>query len=684
MAIRVYELSKKLGLTNKEMVSFLNDLGVAVSSHISVVPEEFIDIIEQELKQKKGEQIQSQEMPLKAPQGHDKNLSEPSTTKQAQILPQSKSTKPTPKPVEMPDNNVQQAQLDEKTILLKPMSLIQLADIIKKPLSELISFLLKQGIVSTKNQTLTNDAVKKIAEFYGFKTKELKAEPTSQKFVKGIWEDIPTEGKWVERMPVVVVIGHVDHGKTTLLDYIRKTKVAAKEKGGITQHLGAYEVDLAQGKIVFLDTPGHEAFSLLRMRGAKAADIAVLVVAADDGVMPQTIEAIKHAKSVDIPIIVAINKIDKVEPKQIEIVKQQLARQDLILEEWGGTTIAVPISAKTGKGVDELLDVIVLQSQIMELKANISVKARGYVLESKLEKGLGQVATVICQHGILKIGDYFFAGNTKGKVNSIVNSFGKKLSSAGPSVPVKISGFEELSQAGDLFAVVSEVEYRKGEKPKQMQITSSAALKTISEGKINLLLKSDNASSKEALVESINKLSAKHDNKFNIIASEIGDVNESDITLASHTKSTIYAFHTKVPKNLLPLAQNLGIEIKSFDIIYKLLEELESVVEAAKPVKIITKKIGEALVLKVFEIKGLGVVAGAQVKSGKFIREGKVIVWRNKQKVGEGKIKSLERERKPVKEIQAGFECAFLVDGFDAWQVDDKVECYQEIPETAT
>jgi translation initiation factor IF-2 len=678
MSIRVYELSKKFELTNKEMISFLKDLGVDVSSHVSVVPEEFLEIIEQELKLK-AEKTKSQESSLKSSiKNSGSDAPQASAVQTNTVSPQPKSVKSITKTTEVSNNNML-SQSDEKTILLKPMTLVHLADAIKKPLNEIISLLLKQGIVTTKNQTLSNDAIKKIADFYGFKTKELKAEPSTQKFIKGIWEDIPVEGTWVERMPVVVVIGHVDHGKTTLLDYIRKTKIAAKEKGGITQHLGAYEVDLPQGKIVFLDTPGHEAFSLLRMRGAKAADIAVLVVAADDGVMPQTIEAIKHAKSVDIPIIVAINKIDKVGPQQIEAVKQQLIRQELVLEEWGGTTIIVPISAKTGAGVDELLDVLVLQSQVMELKANLSVNARGYVLESKLEKGLGPVATVICQHGKLKIGDFFFAGNTKGKINSIVDSYGKKLTVAGPSVPVKVSGFEELPQAGDLFAVVSESDYKKGEKPSQITVTAPVASKTISEGKINLILKSDNASSKEALVESIGKLSAKFENKFNIIASEIGDVNESDITLASNTKSTIYTFHVRAPKNLLPLAQTLGVYIKHFDIIYKLLEELEAIAEAAKPIKMISKKVGEALVLKVFEIKNIGVVAGAQVKSGKFVRDGKVIVWRNKQKIGEGKIKSLERDRKPVKEVQTGFECAFLVDGFDAWQVDDKVECYQEI-----
>jgi len=678
MSIRVYELSKKFEQTNKEMISFLKDLGIDVSSHISVVPDEFLDIIEQELKLK-SEKKKPQESSLKSSiKDSVSSTPQSSAVKTNQVSSQRNNVKSITKITEVSNNNML-SQSDEKTILLKPMTLVHLADAIKKPLNEIISLLLKQGIVTTKNQTLSNDAIKKIAEFYGFKTKELKAEPSTQKFIKGIWEDIPVEGTWVERMPVVVVIGHVDHGKTSLLDYIRKTKIAAKEKGGITQHLGAYEVDLPQGKIVFLDTPGHEAFSLLRMRGAKAADIAILVVAADDGVMPQTIEAIKHAKSVDIPIIVAINKIDKVGPQQIEVVKQQLIRQELVLEEWGGTTILVPISAKNGTGIDELLDVVILQSQVMELKANLSINARGYVLESKLEKGLGPVSTVICQHGTLKIGDFFFAGNTKGKINSIINSFGKKLTSAGPSVPVKVSGFEELPQAGDLFAVVSEGNYKKGEKPNQIQTINTTYSKTISEGKMNLILKADNASSKEALVESIGRLSAKFENKFNIIASEIGDVNESDISLAINTKSIIYTFHVRTPKALLPMAQTLAVTIKHFDIIYKLLEELEQVAEAAKPIKMISKKIGEALVLKVFEIKNLGVVAGAQVKTGKFVRDGKVTVWRNKQKVGEGKIKSLERERKSVKEIQAGFECAFLVDGFDAWQVDDKVECYQEI-----
>ena len=478
---------------------------------------------------------------------------------------------------------------------------------------------------------------------------------------------------------MAVVIGHVDHGKTTLLDFIRKTRVAAKEKGGITQHLGAYEVKTAQGNLVFLDTPGHEAFSFMRARGIKVADIAILVVAADDGVMPQTVEAITRAKLAGIPIIVALNKMDKATPAQVETVKRQLAQHDLVPEEWGGPIPCMPISAKLGTGIDELLDVIVLQSQLMELKANLSVPARGFVLESKIEKGRGPVATVICQHGILRVGDYFIAGTTSGKVSSMVDSSGKRVQEAYPSVPVQVAGFAELPQAGDAFEVATQEEVKKRVVQGAEQRPDLFLKKTLSEKEIPIIVKADNASSKEALLNALSKISSDH-RTVTVVTAAVGDITESDVMLASDTGSFIYGFHTKPSANAAELAQKKAVVIKTFDIIYKLLEDISLLLEAGKPVKMITKKIGEASVLKVFDIKGLGIVAGAHVKTGRFVKDGKVIVWRGKSKAGEGTIKGLQRDRKAVKEVHAGFECAFLVDGFDTWEPDDRVECFQEVP----
>ncbi|CDK30689.1 translation initiation factor IF-2 [Candidatus Babela massiliensis] len=681
MAIRVYELSKKLGLTSKELINILSSLGVEVSSHISVLPSDIVELIEEEVKNKISSKTKT-DIESDTDQISDNSLNElhpNSTSSISKTLKDESADK-----ISKHDNPQKvQSNPDKNSLVLEPVALSILAEKINKPVSEIILTLLKQGIVITKNQILPEKMVKKIADLYGINvisSSNAETKKINQKISNRISDKVSQEGTWQERNPIVVVIGHVDHGKTTLLDFIRKSRVAAKEKGGITQHLGAYEVKIPQGNMVFLDTPGHEAFSMLRVRGLKAADIAILVVAADDGVKPQTIEAINHAKSVGLPIIVAINKVDKVSPQQVDIVKQQLTKYDLIPEEWAGNTPFVAISAKLGTGIDELLEVIALQSQLMELKTNISVPARGYILESKLEKGRGPVATIISQHGTLYLGDYFFAGNTSGKINSIIDSYGKRLSQVGPSVPVQISGFSQQPNAGDIFRVITQQEYKKGPSNQQEFQSEVKAKSLYTESGINLIIKADNASSKEAILTSIDKLSSTLGQNFNIIYSGLSDVTESDVILAMDTKSYIYTFHVKTLPNAYNLINNNNVTVKHFDIIYNLLEDLEALSESLKPIQYISKKIGEGNVIKIFDIKSLGKVAGMHVRSGKFIREGKVVILRNNQKIGEGKIKSLQREKKSVKEVLTGFECALLVDGFEDWQIDDRIECYQEVP----
>ncbi|MBA3752012.1 translation initiation factor IF-2 [Candidatus Dependentiae bacterium] len=564
----------------------------------------------------------------------------------------------------------------EPEIVIDRMTVAEFSEKIYKPVGEVILTLLKQGVVAAKNQSLAEKVVESLARHYGIKIIEKQKPEAAPSHTS---KEVATEGTWKERSPIVVVIGHVDHGKTTLLDFIRKTRVAAKEKGGITQHLGAYEVKTGHGNIVFLDTPGHEAFSLMRARGIRVADIAILVIAADDGIMPQTVEAIKRSKEAGIQLIVALNKMDKATPAQVEVVKRQLAQHDLVPEDWGGQTVCMPISGKLGTGIDELLEVIVLQAQLLDLKANLSLPPQGYVLESKVEKGRGPVATVICHHGILKVTDYFHAGNTWGKISSLVDSYGKRVTEIYPSMPVQISGFSELPQAGDFFEVVTQEVMKKGILEPRVRPEMGYARKE-GESELNLIIKTDNASSREAVVNAISKIKSDY-KKASILFSGVGDISESDVMLAADTGSYIYGFHVKVESNAQPIVQKKGIVIQSFDIIYKLIEDVERLLESGKPVKMITKKIGEALVLKVFDIKGLGIIAGAQVKTGRFIRDGKVLIWRGKQKVGEGNIKGLQRDRKSVKEVHTGFECAFLVDGFDTWEVDDRVECFQEVPE---
>ena len=556
---------------------------------------------------------------------------------------------------------------------------MSVADVAQKtdlPVNEVILTLLRWGVIATINQVLPEDVVQRLAEHYQIEP----VKPTIDE-KEEIVHDVAVEGADLkERLPIIVVLGHVDHGKTTLLDFIRKTRVTSREKGGITQHLGAYEATTKHGNLIFLDTPGHEAFSNIRKRGVKVADIAILIVAADDGIMPQTIEAIKFAKSMEVPIIVAINKIDKAEKAQIEVVKRELSQHDLLPEEWGGDVVCLPISAKNGTGVDELLEMLVLQSQMMELKADVASSAKGYVLESKLEKGRGAVATIICRHGKIKIGDYFIAGNTTGRVSSMVDSLGKRVQKAGPSIPVQVAGFSSLPKAGVYFEVVSKEDYRKARLSSTSR-KSLAARSVFQENFINLLVKTDNDSSKEALFNSINKLSKKQEKGFNVLHAAIGDINEGDIILAANTGSKIVSLHVKIESNAALLARRQGVSLHSFDIIYKLLEFLEELAEQSKEVVIVRKKVGEALVLKVFNIKGVGVIAGSQVKDGLFTKDCHVVVWRKNDKIGEGKIKSLQREKKTVKEVHTGFECGFLVEGFEDFAEGDRVECFLDSPE---
>ena len=688
MAIRVYELSKKLGISNKELLELLEKHGYTLTS-IATIPAEALALIEKGFAQKKTlkEKVPSKEKekPVTAPQKVQEQQAplvaaapsrpvqpqrrQPVTTSRQKNKGRQSQLRPPQKAVQPPI----QAEVEPTEIILASMTIAELARKIRRPASDVILTLLKRGIAATINQLLSEKEVAELAEHYGLTVIEkTPVKPQEEKII------VHEEGVWQSRLPVVVVIGHVDHGKTTLLDFIRKTRVAAKEKGGITQHLGAYEVNTAQGNIVFLDTPGHEAFSLMRARGIKVADIAVLIVAVDDGVMPQTVEAIKRAKLAEIPIIVALNKVDKASPAQIEAAKQQLTRYDLTPEEWGGTTVCLPISAKLGQGIDELLDVIVLQSQLMELKANISVPAQGFVLESTLERGRGPVATVICQHGVLKIGDYFISGAATGRVSSLVDSYGNRVKEIYPSLPVVVAGFSQLPHVGDMFEVTTQRAVKKAV-PAQVRVPDILRQKRDGEATLNFIVKADNASSREAVSNALSRLKSDH-KAIAVLYAGVGDITESDILLAADTGSMIYGFQVKVQPHAYALIRKKGVLVKNFDIIYKLTEDVEKLIEASKPIEMVSKKIGEAVVLKVFDIKNLGIIAGSLVKTGRCVRNGKVLVWRGKEKVGEGAIKGLQRERKSVKEVHAGFECGFLVDGFDGWEVDDRVECYQEVP----
>ncbi len=565
-----------------------------------------------------------------------------------------------------------------KPIILKPMVLSDFAEAAGLSCTDIIISKLREGKMYAKNHLLSELELKELCRQYDIET-ELPALKKEELFHKN--NGVQSGHK---RAPVVVVMGHVDHGKTSLLDYIRKTRVAAKEKGGITQHLGAYEVPLAQGTLVFLDTPGHEAFSKIRKRGACVADIAILVVAADDGIMPQTIESIKAIKAMNVLPIVAINKMDKVDVSRLEIIYRQLGQYDLLPEAWGGTVTCVPISAKTGQGVDKLLEMIALHAEMMELAAPLDVSASGYILEARMLQGRGIVATVLCRQGILQVGSIFNAGGSIGRVTSLVNSVGKDLKSAGPSIPVLVTGFTDMPEAGAYFEVVTEEESKKIKMATANAVVSQGNrnhLFETHESVFNIIVKADTHSSLEAIIDGIHKLSQKNDlKKMIIIRSGIGDVSESDILFAQDTGSMIVGFNIKTEHNALAVLKKSDITIHTYQIIYMLFDDLQKKAAKVVEVKKALTKIGQAIILKVFDIKKIGIVAGAAVKEGRFSEKGKIIVLRGRRNVGEGMIKSLQRDKKSVKEVHTGFEFAFMISGFDEWQVDDIAECYLEMP----
>lgn len=663
--MRVYEFSKKYNKSTKDVLSALEEGGFEIGSHMSILPDDAIKYLEEQL------------LLAKVPQAKIEDADN--------IVLAKKNNKVAAKPVlDLNEEEVyykpkavveiKKEALISKKIAAEPILLGDLAAIIGVPASSLILFLLKQGVACNINQLLTKKQVLSIATQFELETYE----PASATLGQG--RDDLVKGDET-RLPVVVVIGHVDHGKTTLLDYIRKTRVAAKEKGGITQHLGAYRVNRTGGSMVFLDTPGHEAFVSIRKRGLRVADIAVLIVAADDGVMPQTVEAIRQAQEVGLPIIVAINKIDKVGDAQVEKIKTQLSQYGLTPEEWGGNTILVKISAKDGTNINELLDMITLQAEMMELTTNLDIPACGFVLESKMEKGRGSVATLILQHGYLRVGDFFVSGNTTGKVISLKDYAGSNILEVGPSVPVGISGFDLLPRAGDYLRVVSELEYRKiksefvSERPTVSLFNNESSSADV---KIKVFIKSDTVSSEEAIVGAIKKLSKEMNQEVVIVGATIGDINEGDIGYADSVGAVIYGFGVKLTISAVAMAKSLGVAVDIFNIIYKLIDHLQAQLEKGKVAKVVRKKIGEVAVKKVFNIKGIGVIAGVHVKKGKITRGCEGIVLRDGKKIGSGPISSLQRDRNTVKEIVAGYEGAFIIEGFADWQEGDLVECFIE------
>ena len=551
--------------------------------------------------------------------------------------------------------------------------------------AEVLKKLLLLGLPSNINQAMDFDTAALLASEFDFEVEKVGFE---EEEILQIQEDRLED--LVLRPPVVTVMGHVDHGKTSLLDAIRDTKVIEGEAGGITQHIGAHYVRLKNGDVVFLDTPGHEAFTSMRARGAKVTDIVVLVVAAEDGVMQQTIEAINHAKAGNVPIIVAINKIDKPNAN-IDRVKRELAEQGLIPEEWGGDVAMVGISAKERVGIDELLELILLQAEIMELKASSNKPARGRVIEAKLDKGRGPVATILVQEGTLKTGDIYVCGVHSGRVRSLFNDVGQKLDEAGPSTPVEVLGFSGVPNAGDDFVVITDdkqakmvaehrlVKLREKELSRSTKVSLENLYDQIKEGEIKelpIILKTDVHGSQEAISDSLLKLSTQ-EVKINLIHNATGAITETDVMLASASKAIIIGFNVRADAKVQELAEQEHVDVRYYDIIYQLLSDIkDAMVGMLEPVyqEIV---LGRAEVRQTFHVPKIGMIAGCQVLDGRIERGARVRVLRDQVVVNDGKINSLRRFKDDVKEVKAGFECGIGIENFNDVKVNDILEAYE-------
>ena len=590
------------------------------------------------------------------------------------------------------DKNLNEENLEE--VDFKPIKVAEFANvdelskIFETRSNDIIQKCMSLGVLATINQRLDWDLIELLAEEFGFKAEKME-DVGEELFSLDITEEDLKNA--VDRPPVVTVMGHVDHGKTSLLDYIRDTNVVGGESGGITQHVGAYRVELKDGNsVTFLDTPGHEAFTAMRARGAQVTDIVVLVVAANDGVMPQTKEAIGHAKAAEVPLIIAINKID-LPDVDLERVKRELSENDVLVEDWGGKIQAIPISAKTGQGVDDLLASMLVESEMLELKANVDTLARGTVVDSKLDKGHGPIATVLIQKGSLNIGDPFICNNIPGKVRAMMNERGQRIQHAGPSDAVQVLGFDQVPQSADIFAVVedekeikriaSERQRLKREIDQKKIATQSldgmSAL--IKEGAIKnlpIIIKGDVDGSIEALSEQLSKIT-NDEVGVQVVHKSVGMVSESDVLLAAASSAVIIGFHVQISSNAKLLARQEGVDIRSYNVIYNAVEEVTLALEGLLEPEQVEENLGRAIVQEAFKIPKIGFIAGSKVLEGKIVRNAKARIIRDEEEIADGEINSLKHLKDDAKEMKAGFECGIGLDNFSKYKEGDIIVCYE-------
>ncbi|MDD3642743.1 MAG: translation initiation factor IF-2 [Candidatus Krumholzibacteria bacterium] len=742
--VRVYELARKYEISSEALRKILVKEGITVKSHMSTIDDKVVMLIEQHLKRvraatsrevrKKGEGKPVEKGTGRAPQKGAPQKGAPQKGAPQKGAPQKGAPqKGAPAPParadrktrgKKPKKGAKRAEADQKAVkesVKRTLAKLEVArksrrrkrkedvvevaeekDIVKLPEystvadlaeklgidpAEIIQRCLALGLMVSINQRLDSDTIEMIADEYGH----------AVKFVTAYGQDMLARKKEIAaerlaaRPPVVTIMGHVDHGKTSLLDNIRRSNIIAGEKGGITQHIGAYEVEVKGRTITFIDTPGHKAFTAMRSRGARSTDIVVLIVAADDGVMPQTIEAINHARAADVPIIVAINKID-LPNADIEKVKRELLQQNIVLEEYGGNVMGDLISAKTGEGVEHLLEMILLQAEMMELQADPGADVRGVVIEARKEEGRGNVVTVLIQQGTLRVGDIFITGNHFGRVRALLNERGSKIDAAPPAYPVVVLGCTGVPQAGDAFYQVDDEKTAKEISGKRRQFAREKDIRTgqrmsledlyrqIQEGaakELNLILRADTDGSAEALADNLDALGTD-EVRVNVLQRAVGMINESDILLASASNAVVIGFNVPIAPQAQQLARSEKVDVRFYDVIYQVLDDVKAAMSGLLEPEIVEKPLGEAQVRQVFEMSRIGTIAGSYVTSGLVRRNALVRVRRDGEVVHQGTINSLKRFKDDVREVQAGFECGIEVEGFPGILEGDILEIYVE------
>ncbi len=704
---RIYEYAKSLNIKSKDVIDELKKSGVEVSNHMQTLEDDQIKTLDQAFKKsntsseqkdaKKNNNASTQQQKKEQPKQNNKknNNSKQPQQKNNGNAKNNKNNKRNNKNNKQNRNNKQkQAQqpaepkeMPSKITYTEGITVGELAEKLGVDSSEIIKKLFLLGIMANINQSLDIEALELVASDYGV---ELEEEVVIDDNDLSIYfDDIENDEDASERPAVVTIMGHVDHGKTTLLDSIRNTRVTEGEAGGITQHIGAYQIENNDKKITFLDTPGHAAFTTMRARGAQVTDITILVVAADDGVMPQTIEAINHAKEAEVPIIVAVNKIDK-PTANADRVMQELTEYNLIPEDWGGDTIFVPLSALSGEGIDDLLEMIGLVAEVQELKANADKAAVGTVIEAELDKSRGPAASLLVQNGTLHVGDAIVVGNTHGKVRAMVNDLGKRIKTAGPSTPVEITGLNDVPQAGDRFVVFKDEKKarRIGEAREQESIiqqrqesknvTLDNLFEQMKQGEmkdLNVIIKGDVQGSVEALAASLMKIDVEGVN-VRIIHTATGAINESDVTLANASNGIIIGFNVRPDAGAKRAAEAENVDMRLHRVIYNVIEEIEAAMKGMLDPEYEEKVIGQAEVRQTFKVSKVGTIAGSYVTEGKITRDSSVRIIRDGVVLFEGELDTLKRFKDDAKEVAQGYECGITIEKFNDIKEGDIIEAY--------